>query len=253
MTTSLPTSDLRPPAADQPFRTDIGLPFKTTDAILAQCLRSAGLKETPLSPRNVYDADIIFRAGGGVKDKAGNVIRSSRFAGLDIFDAAKQLHKAGIRGRVEYHFEHPGRLLPHFLEAYSDQQKKIQDAPEGADAAEAILEIMRRAAGRTSPEEEKAGLSVTLMDEREAVLRILCIALKLRIEFVNRFKEEYSAVVLIANPGETQTRPGQRMVRSQDGKSSHLVQTTIVSSPGGKFIPLYASKELIEKTLHPPE
>jgi hypothetical protein len=231
--TASPTSDLRPPISDQPFRIDIGLPFKTTDAILAQCLRSAGLKETALSPRNVYDADIVFRAGGGVKDKAGNVTRASRFAGMDIFDAAKQLHKAGIRGRVEYHFEHPGKLLTIFLDAYSDQVRKIEESD--GDAAEAILDIMRRAAGRTSPEEEKAGVSVAIMDEREAVLRILCIALKLRIEFVNRFKEEASAVVFLANAGEKQTGPGARP------------GSTVVRYPGGKFVPLYASKELLAK------
>lgn len=224
--------------ADQSFRTDVGLPFKTTDAILAQCLRSAGLKETSLSPRNVYDADIVFRAGGGQKDKAGNVTRPSRFAGMDIFDAAKQLHQAGVRGRVEYHFEHPGKLLTIFLEAYKDQVKKIKEGT--GDAAEAILEIMRLAAGRLEEGEK-------VMDEREAVLRILCIALKLRIEFVNRWKDPATCVLEFRDSGEIRTRPGQRMVRSADGKSSHLVDTTIASLPGGKFIPLYASKELIEK------
>ena len=45
----------------------MGLPFKTTDAILAQCLRIAGIPETPRSPRNVYDEEILFIAGGGKK------------------------------------------------------------------------------------------------------------------------------------------------------------------------------------------
>jgi hypothetical protein len=225
-------TDTQPAVAEQ-FRTDVGLPFKTTDAILAQCLRSAGLKETALSPRNIYDADIVFRGGGGVKDKAGNVIRSSRFAGMDIFDAAKQLHKAGIRGRVEYHFEHPGELLTYFLDAYSDQVKKIDEGT--GDAAEAILGIMRLAAGRLEEGEK-------VMDEREAVLRILCIALKLRIEFVNRFKEEAAAVVCLPDPGEVQSRPGIR----HDVKGEPI-RTTIVSYPGGKFVPLYASKELLAK------
>jgi hypothetical protein len=224
--------------SEQDFQSGKALPFKTQDAVLANCLRVAGLIETSHSPVHVYDADILFKIGGGQRDKSGKATRPSRFAGLTSIEAARKAHAEGARGRVEYHFEHSHILEPLLL-AYKDQVKQIEEG-EG-DASDAIREIMRRATGRPDPPAVAlpAGigcnmtLTLPLLDEREALLRILCVALKLRIEFVNRWKNVTPVLVISdISPAQSHTTPdGVRVERS----------------PGGKFVPINASDEILRR------
>jgi hypothetical protein len=212
------------------FACGSGLPFSTTDAVLANCLRIAGIKEAPWSPRNFYDENILFTAGGGLRTKDGSVTRRSRFAGLSVLEAAKKAWAEKTKGRVEYHFEHSPEIET-FCKAYADQAKRIQESD--GDAGEAIREIMRRAAGRTSPEEAARGSTVEIMDEREALLRILCVALKLRIEYVNRWKE-VTPTLHVRNAGAVQS------VSMPSGRRREVY-------PGGKFVSLDASEETMQK------
>jgi hypothetical protein len=204
------------------FSSGSALPFKTQDAILANCLHDAGVAETSHSPVHIYDAEILFKIGGGMRDKDGKVIRPSRYAGLTSIEAARKAHKEGARGRVEYHFEHSPILQPLLL-AYRDQVKQIEEGD--GDAGEAIRDIMRRAAGRLNPGETFA------LDEREALLRILCIGRKLRIEYVNRWKN-VTPVLVVSDISPTQSHTMPDGVR-------------IERSPGGKFVPINASDTVL--------
>ncbi len=222
------------------FAPGAGLPFATTDAILAQCLRIAGVKEKDISPRNIYDEEILFKAGGGIRDAdSGAIIRKSRFSGLSIIEAARSAHGAGsptsrgtrrdrgvpspLKGRIEYHFEHTPET-GYLVNAYRDQEKTVKEG-EG-DAAEAIREIMRLAAGRLKGDE-------VIMDEREALLRILCVALKTRIEYVNRWKEVVPTLHIRGKHTSTSETNGNRKTER------HTLND--------KFVPLNASDDLLRK------
>ncbi len=226
------------------FAPGAGLPFATTDTILAQCLRIAGVKEKDISPRNIYDEEILFKAGGGIRDAdSGAIVRKSRFAGLSIIEAAKaaggsacpQADDSGsranrlgtigstLKGRVEYHFEHTPET-GYLVNAYRDQERIVKDG-EG-DAAEAIREIMRLAAGRLKGDE-------VIMDEREALLRILCVALKTRIEYVNRWKQVVPTLHIKGKHTKTSETNG-----------NHKTERHVLND---KFIPLNASDDLLRK------
>ena len=211
------------------FAVGTGLPFSTTDAILAQCLRIAGVPEAPWSPRHIYNEEILFKAGGGLKDNEGNVTRKSRFAGLSIFEAAKAAWNARktamspIKGRIEYHFEHTSETA-YLIAAYRDQEKTVNEAD--GDAAEFIREIMRKAAGRLNDGEQ-------VMDEREALLRILCVTLKTRTQYVNRWKD---AVPILHIKGERKT--------TTNTVGAHRTERHIMDD---KFVPVNASDETLRK------
>jgi len=204
----------------QYFAKGSALPFKTTDAILAMCLRAAGIVECRWTPRNVYTADILFIAGGGLKDnRDGKVLRRSRYSGLSLIEGARAAWKDRVKGRVEYHFEHSPEIQ-YFVDCYNDQKKIVEDESVAAtDAGEAIRWIMHLAAGEYK---EVPGVSPATkqMDEREAVLRIMCITLKVRPQYVNSWK----SVV-----------PVLEILTDENGKK------------GGKVIPLNTSDEELRK------
>ena len=205
------------------FAFGTGLPFSTTDAILANCLRIAGIPEAAYSPKNFYDEEILFTAGGGVKGKDGALIRRSRFSGLSVLEAAKKAWSEKTKGKVSYFFEHTPEIK-HFCDAYADQAKRIKDSD--GDPGDAIRDIMRRAAGRISPDEQ-------IMDEREALLRILCVALKLRIEYVNRWKR-VTPTLHVRDKGAVKTES------MPNGRRREVY-------PGGKFVSLDAGEETMRK------
>lgn len=198
------------------------LPFTTQDAILANCLRAAGFEETMLSPLNFYDADILFRAGGGIKDKSGKVIKPSRYAGLSIVEAARRAHREGQRGRVEYHFHHHPDIGK-FCQIYFDQTCEIESGDDKKDAATRLLEIIK--AQNSQSEQNNSADSVNSVS-KESLFRILCIALKLRIEFVNRWKKQ-TPYLLVKEQGAGQTQ------KTSDGGELHTL-------PGGKMVPISA-------------
>ena len=166
------------------FAQGSAIPFKTQDAILANCLRAAGFTETLLSPLVVYDADILFKAGGGIKDRWGKTIKPSRYAGLNLVAAARRAHKEGQRGRVEYHFNHHPDLRK-FCQIYRDQCTEIEEGEKVVDAAQRMESLMF---GMREPDLD--------VHPRERLFRILCIALKLRVEYVNRWIKQTPYLVI---------------------------------------------------------
>ena len=164
------------------IRIEKPVPIKTQDAILAFCLYAAGVPEA-LPPSNIYDADSLKKLG---------------YHGLTLEEAAKTAHRKNQRGTVEYYFEKTPEL-DYFLGAYREVQDQIKNAPENSDAGVAIREIMARAADPEKP-----------MDEREAVLRISCIVLKLRPDFVGRWK--LNSWIKISVPSPSGREPGFKMM-----------------------------------------
>jgi hypothetical protein len=209
-------------ANNSDFVTGSALPFKTQDAILANCLRAAGFAETTLSPLNLYDADILFKAGGGQKDKDGKVTRPSRYAGKNIVEAARQAHKEGQRGRIEYHFEHHPDIAK-FCKIYAEQTKEIESGEDRKDAAARLLEIISE---NGTPNPSVPSVVESFRDPRERLFRILCIALKLRIEFVNRWKKQTPYLLVKETAASSSTK-------LPDGGK-------LVTLPGGKLVPISA-------------
>ena len=211
------------------FVTGSALPFKTQDAILANCLRAAGFAETMLSPLNLFDADILFRVGGGSKDKDGKVTKPSRYAGLNIVEAARRAHKEGQRGRVEYHFTHNPEI-PKFCRIYTEQCQEIEHGENKEDASGKLQDLIRKAGKQEKESSEFPGPRGSCfpdsLDPREVLMRVLCIALKLRIEFVNRWKKQTPYLVIRSDA----TASTQRL---PDGGK-------LESIPGGSLVPITA-------------
>ena len=209
---------------DNNFAVNSALPYCTDDAILANCLLVAGFKETALSPRNIYTEEILFKAGGGKEDESGKIIRSSRFSGMKLIEGAKTAWRERLKGRVEYHFEHSPEIA-YFVAAYRDQSALIFASGEDMDAGKAVRDLMHLAS-----EGDEQGVK---MDEREALLRVLCVVLKLRIPYVNRWKNVVPSV-FIREAGKPSTSPG---------RNGGQLQTF----PGGKLVPVNANNELLTK------
>lgn len=151
------------------------VPFRTDDAILAQCLVNAGVPEWQ-TPTTSYDESILRGLG---------------YEGTPLLEAARLACKKKQRGHVDYYFERAPEL-DHFVKAYRDQEAKINSKDEDTDAGAALREIMAAAAATESP-----------MDEREALLRITCINLKCRVAFVNRWKD-YPPFLRLNDKGDEQ-------------------------------------------------
>ena len=173
------------------------VPFKTDDAILAQCLVNAGVPEWQ-TPTNCYDEAILRGLG---------------FRGLTLDEAAKAAWQQKKRGHVDYYFERTPEL-DHFIKSYREQVAEIESKDADKDAGAALRAIIARA---TAPENP--------MDEREALLRITCINLKLRVAFVNRWKE--------LTP----------FLRIQEAGSAQETGENTTRHPGFKLIPLTLSAE----------
>lgn len=197
----------------------IKLPFKTQDATVAFCLYVAGVPEW-MPPTNTYDEDIVFKAGGGQKDEAGNVIRHSRYRGMTLLEAAAKAAKDGKKGHVEYWFESTPEL-PLLLKAFEDQQALINAAGEDTDAGEAMREVMARATGRDPVTNE----TISPTDEREALLRITCVIRKFAKPYVDRWRTQKPRIRVDENSSKSRT------VKNSDGTQVH-------TGAGFKSIPL---------------
>ena len=176
------------------------VPFTTDDAILACSLYMAGVpfqnEQQPCF--NIYDADTLKRLG---------------FSGMTLEAATKAAFESGKKGHVEYAFRAP-KQLQSLLRAYTAQQQEIKDGV--GTAQELQLKIMKRfAAGE--------------MDEHEALLRISCVNLKMRVQFMNIWKQ-LVPWVRVDNPGKATTQ-----------KTANGIVTR---HPGFKMLPLNASDEV---------
>lgn len=204
-------------------------PFSTNEKILALCLYMAGCQflgdDRPCI--NLYDAEILFRLGGGQRDgQTKEVTKPSRFNGMSLWDAAHLAWKEKAEGHVEFQF-----LLTQechdLIKAYRDQREKMKESEgKGSDMA---MEIMR-------------SVSNGAMLPAEGILRLTCVAIKLRPEFLKLWE---TVVPLLHVParGKSSTFETTATTRDRNG-TVKVVPATGVRSPGYKRISLNASENL---------
>lgn len=162
-------------------------PFSTSNAILAFCLRIAGVPPADQNRPcfNLYDVEILKRLG---------------YTGKTIEDGARQAMTEGKKGHVEYQFQRT-KQLGALCKAFAAQEAEITaDGPE-IDVAEFMRGIMEKLDGGQ-------------MTPAEGLVRIGCVVLKLRGAFLNAWKN-VDPVIRIDNPGKALTRPngnGERVV-----------------------------------------
>jgi hypothetical protein len=189
------------------------VPFKTTNAILAFCLYQLGVPEWR-PPVNVYDAPILESISRRLHLDRMPIIRLARFCW-----ERKEL------GRVEYWFEKTPEI-EHYLKWYSDQEAEIKAEGNDKDIGARIREIMALA---TRLPEDRPKIPGPLMDEREALMRIFCIALKFRIEFMNRWKETLAELEIPVDGKAQSTGPDSTRY------------------PGKTRVPVTASDDMLRK------
>ncbi len=176
-------------------------PLTTSNGILAFCLYLAGIPflddRRPLA--NFYDNDILKRLG---------------FAGMTLEEGARAALAAGKKGSVQYSFQWPAEL-DSLIEAFKVEEATVQES-EGTITAEAKAIMESFAAKET--------------DIQEALMRLGCLILKARGQFLNLWKERQDlALIRVPNAGKTATRDGPR-------------GSKIVSNPGYRAVSLNASE-----------
>lgn len=175
--------------------------FKTTEAILAFSLDIAGCEFLdPGQPcANIFDAEILGKLG---------------YRGKPLWEAANEAWEHEQKGHVEYIFKQTPRLLE-LIRAYREQCDEI--AKPGGNATNLIEGIIL---GSESGSQ--------LMDE--AILRVACVILKTRGDFMNIYKKMVP-LLRIPETGKTKHLP-----TAKDGEN-------LVQKPGYKFVSLNASEE----------
>jgi phage terminase small subunit len=140
------------------------------------------------------------------------------YKGWELEKAAAHAHKSGRRGHVEYVFKKVPRL-PILLKAYKDQNDYLEKAEGNAD--EVVLELAA-----------KAGIT----DADVLILRMACIFLKMRSQFMDIWKAQVP-IVLIPNSGRV--KRSRAMINTKDG----VREASVVETPGFRAVSLNASAE----------
>lgn len=194
-------------------------PFQTTNAILAFCLWRAGIPFwTPEQPCVVvYNLEIIRK----FVNAAGKPI----FEGLELKKAADAAHKRGLRGRVVYIFR-PTIRLSELLKAFNDQEKGL--ARDDITVEAIIKEIV-------------AQWFDGKIENDEALLRLACVDLKTRVEFMELWTKQVPCYE-VPNEGEV-TKRREPFIRPSDGK---LAESEVWEHPGMRIVSVNASKETLE-------
>lgn len=201
-------------------------PFSTNEKILAFCLYMAGCEFLQVEPcLNLYDTENLFTIGGGLRDpRTKAILRPSRFAGMELWDAAQEAWKEKAEGHVEFQFLMTQECHDLVL-AYRDQRNKMKASEaKGSEMAKEIIEAAM--AGAMLP--------------AEAILRFTCLAVKLRPEFLNLWKE---VVPMLHKPlnGKSKTFETTGIAKGR------TVPATGVTTPGYNRISLNAGPELRKK------
>ncbi len=172
--------------------------WETVDGILAFALYLSGHTHWPI---NSYTVEMLRRLG---------------FGGMKPREAALAAVSRGKKGNVRFVFDKypPAQLLNIFTE--QENQFKDELKREGRDVFKTVLEAY------------KAGD----IEFEELTIRLVCILLKMRIDFMNAWKYQVP-MLRLANPGETE--------RETRGDS------TIVTYPGFTEVAANASKETFER------
>jgi len=193
-------------------------PFHTNNAILAFCLWRAGVPFwEPKQPcMVVYTLDMIRK----FVDGRGEPV----FKGWD-FDTpvVKEAHKRGFLGRVTYIFI-PTERLKTLLMAFKDQEEKLREAIPVADIVKTVVTVW----------------SDGMMEDDEALLRLACIDLKTRVEFMELWRKQ---VPCIEAPNEGEVVKTQGVIQTKDGPRV----AEIYDHPGVRVMSVNASKETRER------
>lgn len=183
----------------------MGETFDTRESLLALCLILAGAEpaEETQPAFNLFDEEILFKIGGGMKDeRTGEITRPSRFSGMTLEAAANQAWQEKARGDVGHILKMSPRLSA-LSQAYHDQCKQIEKLDGNAQSL--IVKIIAQ--------HELGGI---LQDEM--ILRIACVILKTRGSFMNVWKEMVP-ILRVPDKGKTKnlsSREGEH-VRQKPG------------------------------------
>lgn len=182
-------------------------PYSTSDAILAITLFLSGCQ--PVDPSqpctNLYDAEILKAFG---------------YHGEKLGEAANQAWKDRKKGHVQYHVVLTERSQ-YLIKAHRDQMELIEKGEGRAfDMLASILDLFKKGA----------------FAEDEAIMRLACVALKTRGEFVNVWKQ---MVPLLRIPVEGRAKRFDTTARVE-GK---VIDVKGVHRPGFKVISLNMTKE----------
>lgn len=188
-------------------------PFHTQEAILAFCLDIAGCEfADPNRPCiNLFDADILGKLS---------------YRGKPLWEGAQEAWKDARKGHVEYVFRMTPRLLD-LVRAYREQAAEIEKP--GGNATAIVIGLLG------------AWKSGAILDD-EALLRIACVNLKTRIDFVNIWKAMVP-MLRVQRKGKSTTTEGTASVPAPGG-TAKIVPSRTVKSPGWELISLNASPEL---------
>lgn len=190
--------------------------FSTSEGMLAMCLYIAGCEfSNPAQPCfNLYDPQIL--SGLGLK-------------GEKLWEGAQTAWKNKARGHVEWSFPLTGRTHE-LIKAYREQRKELEEAD--GKASDLVLKIMQSAAaGAMLPD--------------EAILRIACVNLKIRAEFMNQWK---NVVPLLRIPVEGKTERFNTTATGRDARgNAATVPAKGVKKPGYILVSLNASDETKRK------
>ena len=188
-------------------------PFHTQEAVLALCLHLSGSCE-PLDAQqpffNLFDAEILANLG---------------YRGKPLLDAANEAWKDGKKGHVEYVFKLTPRCSDLIL-AYRQQCAEIEKLDLSANAI--IKKIVSHG-------------TAGAIKQDEMLLRIACVILKTRGEFMNAYKK---AVPILRVPvaGKTKNFDTTATVQTNGG-GSRTVAAKGVSKPGFQIVSLNASEK----------
>lgn len=185
--------------------------FGTSEGLLAFCLYLAGceLANPAAICFHIYDPDILSKLG---------------LKGEKLWDAAQRAWLNRARGHVEYSFVLTKRVQELIL-AYRDQREQLEKSDD--KAADMVLKIAQEfSAGAMLPD--------------EMLLRVACVNLKVRSEFMNAWKD---VVPLLKVPVVGKTERFDTTTVSH-GKT---VPAKGVKKPGYVLISLNASEETKRK------
>lgn len=189
--------------------------FSTAEGLLAFCLYLAGceLADPAQICFHLYTPEILSSLG---------------LKGMTLWDGAQQAWKQKSRGHVEYSFILTQRCNE-LIQAYRAQREELEKSDD--KASDLVLKIMQSAAaGAMLPD--------------EAILRIACVNLKIRSEFMNAWK---FVVPLLKVPERGTVKRFDSTVTIAGKDGARTLPAKAVSKPGYKLISLNAREETKKK------
>jgi hypothetical protein len=194
-------------------------PYYTDNAILAFCLWRASIPFwEPKQPCIVlYNLDIIRKFVDGKGDPI--------FKGWDLEPAIEAAHKRGLRGHVLYVFR-PTIRMKDLMEAFREQERIL--ARDDITVESIIKTIVD-------------SLSSGDIESDEALLRLACVDLKTRIEFMELWRKQVP-MMWVNNEGEV-----EELDEIFIDKEGNAQQSKVFDHPGFKIRSINASKATRER------